>query len=125
MNDSSAVYLAARGFDNPDEVRRFEHGRVDVIHLGQVTVGRGTYEPGWRWSNDVKPIAGTDSCQAPHTGYVISGRMHVAMDDGSEGEAGPGDAFVIAPGHDAWIVGDEPCVFLDFSGMANYAVARS
>lgn len=118
----SPVTLAARGFEKPDEVREFPNGRVAVIHLGNVTVGRGEYQPGWRWSENVKPIAGTDSCQAAHTGYVLSGRMHVVMDDGSEGEAGPGDAFVIAPGHDAWIVGSEQCVFLDFSGMTKYAV---
>jgi quercetin dioxygenase-like cupin family protein len=77
-------------------------------------------EPGWRWSEHARPIAGTDSCQAVHTGYILSGRMQVVMDDGTDGRAGPGDAFVIPPGHDAWTVGDDPCVFLDFSGMADY-----
>ena len=119
---SQPVALAAKGFEDPDEVREFPNGRVAIVKLGPVTVGRGEYQPGWRWSKDVRPIAGTDSCRAAHTGYVLSGRMRVAMDDGAEGEAGPGDAFVIAPGHDAWIVGSEPCVFLDFSGMTNYAV---
>jgi hypothetical protein len=113
--------LAARGFAQPDEVREFPNGRIALVELGGVTVGRGELRPGWRWSQDLRPVAGTPSCEAAHTGYVLSGRMHVVTDDGMEGEAGPGDAFVIAPGHDAWVVGDEPCVFLDFTGMERYA----
>jgi quercetin dioxygenase-like cupin family protein len=116
--------LAAKGFENPDEIREFPKGRIAIVNLDGVTVGRGEFQPGWRWSEHVKPIAGTESCEAAHTGYVLSGRMHVVTDDGAEGEAGPGDAFVIAPGHDAWIVGDEPFVFLDFSGMEAYAAGR-
>ena len=113
--------LEAKSLDTPDETRKFEHGEIRIVNVSGATVGRAVFQPGWKWSNDVKPIAGTDSCQAPHTGYVISGRMHVVMDDGTEGDAGPGDAIVISPGHDAWIVGDEPCVVLDWSGSANYA----
>ncbi|MDQ4149801.1 MAG: cupin domain-containing protein [Actinomycetota bacterium] len=113
--------LAAKSFADPDEVREFPNGRIAIVRLGDVTVGRGELQPGWRWSEDVKPIAGTDSCEVAHTGYVLSGRMHVLTDDGVEGEAGPGDAFFIAPGHDAWIVGTDPCVFLDFTGMQSYA----
>ncbi len=114
--------LVAKSFDHPDETRPFaDRGRVDVVVLGDVTVGRGVLEPGWRWSEHVKPLAQTESCRASHVGYVLSGRMGVAMDDGTEGEAGPGVAFVIPPGHDAWVVGDEPCVFLDWSGMEEYA----
>jgi mannose-6-phosphate isomerase-like protein (cupin superfamily) len=113
--------LETRNLDTPDETRSFEHGGINIVTVAGATVGRAVFNPGWKWSNDVKPIAGTESCQAPHTGYVISGRMHVVMDDGTEGEAGPGDAVAIPPGHDAWIVGDEPCVMLDWSGAANYA----
>jgi quercetin dioxygenase-like cupin family protein len=83
----------------------------------------GTFEPGWRWSEHVKPIAKTDSCQATHLMYCISGRMHVRMDDGTEQEIGPGDLAAIPSGHDAWIVGDEPCVAVDWGGSANYAKA--
>jgi hypothetical protein len=115
------VTLEAKNLDTPDETRNFDNGEIRIVNIAGATVGRAVFRPGWKWSNDVKPIAGTDSCQAPHTGYIISGRMHVVMDDGREAEAGPGDAFVIAPGHDAWIVGDEPCVALDWSGAANYA----
>lgn len=117
--------LEAKSLDAPEETRPFaDNGKVDVVTVGGVTVGRGVAEPGWRWSEHVKPLAATDSCQAAHTGYIISGRMKVVMDDGTEGDAGPGDAFVIPPGHDAWVVGDETCVFLDFSGMEEYATGR-
>ena len=114
--------LEAKTFDSPDEVREFKaNGRVDLVHLETGAVGKGTFEPGWKWSNDVKPLAGTDSCQVQHIGYVISGRMTVKMDDGSEHEYGPGEAFNMPPGHDAWTVGDEPCVLLDFGGLKGYA----
>ena len=109
--------LEAKNFDSQDETR----GRMDLVTMGGTTIGRGVFEPGWRWSKSVKPIVGTDTCQVAHTGYVISGHMHVVMDDGNEGDAGPGDAFLIAPGHDAWIVGDKPCVFLDIQGAPQYA----
>jgi quercetin dioxygenase-like cupin family protein len=110
-------------FEAPDETRRFteDKGRVDIVSVGDFQIGRGVFEPGWRWSDHVKPIAGTDSCQAVHTGVVLEGRMAVRMDDGSEAEFGPGDAFCMPAGHDAWIVGEEPCVLIDFTGMAKYA----
>jgi hypothetical protein len=115
--------LEAKSFDRPDETRPFAgHGHADVVTLGGSAVARGTFEPGWRWSVDVKPIAGTASCQASHAGYMVAGRMRVRMDDGTEAEAGPGEAVMIAPGHDAWVVGDEPCIFVDFgAGVARYA----
>ena len=118
--------LEIKSLDSPDETRPFtDKGKADLVSVGGATVGRAVFEAGWRWSEHVKPIAGTDSCQAGHTGYCLSGRMKVVMDDGEEAEIGPGDAFVISPGHDAWIVGDEACVALDFSGMADYAKAGS
>lgn len=114
--------LQTKQFEAPDEVRPFQaHGHVDLVNLANGPIGRGVFEPGWRWSNDVKPLAGTDSCQVEHVGYVISGRMKVVMDDGQEAEVGPGDAFNMPPGHDAWTVGDEPCVLLDFGGLKGYA----
>jgi hypothetical protein len=91
------------------------------VTLDNVTVGRAVFESGWKWSECVKPVAGTDSCQVPHVGYVVSGRINVVMDDGQEQEYGPGDAVVIPPGHDAWTVGDEACVMLDFAGADEYA----
>jgi hypothetical protein len=111
----------SRNLDKPDEIRKFTNGEFGVVTVSGTIVGRAVFQPGWRWSNDVKPVAGTDSCEAAHTGYIISGQMHVTMDDGAEGDLGPGDAFVISPGHDAWIVGDEPCVALDWSAASDYA----
>lgn len=111
----------SRNLDNPDEIRKFTNGEFAVVTVPGAIVGRAVFQPGWRWSNDVKPVAGTESCEAPHTGYIITGRMHVTMDDGAEGDLGPGDAFVISPGHDAWIGGDEPCVALDWSAAEDYA----
>ena len=110
------------GFGSPDEVREFGHGHVKLVNLDSGPIGKGTFEPGWRWSNDVKPIAGTDSCQVLHIGYVISGRMAIVGDDGSEVEIGPDDVFHLGPGHDAWTVGDEACVIVDFGGLHGYAV---
>src|ERR687898_3610723 len=117
--------IQGKNMGSPDEVRSFDNGRMDVVTLDNVTVGKATFEPGWRWSKHVKPIAGTDSCQVPHVGYVVSGRMHVRMDDGSEQEVGPGTAVTIPPGHDAWIVGDEACTMLDFSRAEQYAKGDS
>ncbi len=98
-----------------------DKGQVELVSVGGGVVGRATFQPGWKWSDHVKPIAGTDSCQAAHVGYVISGRQGIRMDDGTELEIGPGDVVSIPPGHDGWTIGDEPCVVLDFAGMATYA----
>ena len=106
--------LEAKALDSPDETRTFEHGKVEVVRVGDANVGRAVFQPGWRWSNDVKPIAGTESCQSHHLGYVISGRLKVVHDDGTEAEVGPGSAYVITPGHDAWVAGDEEFVALEF-----------
>ena len=111
-----------KNFDSPDEVRPFEgKGEAKVVNVAGQVVGRGTFEPGWKWSENVKPIAGTDSCQVSHLGYVLSGRMKVFMDDGSESEVGPGDVVAIPPGHDAEVVGDEPCEMVDFGEFGEYA----
>jgi quercetin dioxygenase-like cupin family protein len=106
---------------SPDETRKFERGQIEVVNIGGGTVGRATFEPGWRWSTHVKPIAGTDLCQAPHFLYQISGRMGVKMADGREFESGPGDVAIIPPGHDAWTIGNEAVVVVDWGGAANYA----
>ena len=108
--------LETKNLGSPDETRPFaDKGRAEVVTLEGHTILRATFEPGWRWSEHVKPIAKTDSCQAGHTAYIVSGRMHIKMDDGTEREVGPGDAMVCAPGHDAWVVGGEPCVMIDFT----------
>jgi quercetin dioxygenase-like cupin family protein len=105
------------------ETRAFEgdSGQIEVVETEGGAVGRATFKPGWRWSEHVKPIAGTDSCQAAHMGYVISGQMTVQMDDGSSEKFGPGDIMVASPGHDAWVDGSDPCVVIDWQGVADYA----
>ncbi|ATZ24863.1 cupin domain-containing protein [Streptomyces lavendulae] len=115
--------LVRRSFDSADETRPFEggKGRMDLLQTADGPVGRAVFEPGWKWSEHVKPLAGTDSCEAAHTGYVVSGRIQVVMDDGESGEYGTGDFLQIAPGHDAWVLGDEPCVVLDWTGYGNFA----
>lgn len=102
-------------------MRTFEKGKIEIVNLGDVMMGRATLEPCWRWSKCVKPLVNTNSCQAPHTSCIISGRMKVKMDDGTEVEGGPRDTAIISPGHDVWVVGDEPCVSFDFTGMADFA----
>lgn len=106
--------LEAKNLDTPDQKRSFEHGTMTMVGVAGATIVRAVFNPGWRWSTDVKPAAGTGSCQVAHISYVSSGRFGIRMDDGAEGEFGPGDAVVASPGHDAWVVGDEPCVLIDF-----------
>jgi quercetin dioxygenase-like cupin family protein len=115
--------LVRKSLDTPEEVRPFEagSGQLELVNLDTGPVGRATFQPGWRWSEHIKPIAHTDSCQAAHTCYFVAGRMKVVTDDGEEMEYGPGDFAIMAPGHDAWIVGDEPCVVIDWQGFADYA----
>ena len=118
--------MRSRNFDkNPDDLRKFTKGKVELANLGDVTIGRITLDPGWKWSNDVKPIVNTSSCQLSHTQYVISGRLRVRMDDGTEQECGPGEALYVPPGHDAWVIGNEPFVAVDFTGMKEYAATTS
>ena len=107
--------------DQPEETRSFENGRFDVVHLGDVTVGRSTFEPGWKWSDSVKPVVGGDSCQQRHLGYAVSGRLHIVADDGEETEIGPGQVYVIMPGHDGWVVGDEAFVGYEFDSASTFA----
>lgn len=114
-----------RTFDKADEVRTFTNGRLEIIRIGDREVGRTVFEPGWRWSNDVKPIAQTDSCQVHHVGYMLQGQMVVQMADGTELELTAGSVSEIPPGHDAWVVGDETCVMVDWGGPGNYAKAPS
>ena len=112
--------MQKKSFLRPEDVRQFEKGRIDIVTLGEVTFGRATLQPGWRWSTSVKPVVKTRSCQAPHLQYHVSGRLHVVMDDGSENEFVAGDLSLLPPGHDAWVGGDEPVVVVDVSGMLNY-----
>lgn len=113
--------LLIKRFDAPDEVRVFEKGRFELITIGAMTIGRATYEPGWKWSTHVSPLVGTASCQVEHIGMVVSGEAACAMDDGRVYIMKAGDVFYIGPGHDSWVVGDRPYVSLHFLGADKYA----
>jgi len=110
-----------KAFDTPDETRTFEFGQVEIIKIGGSEIGRLTLQPGWRWSKHIKPIAGTDLCEAPHFQYHVQGTLHVVMSDGTEFDATAGDVTALPQGHDAWVVGDEPVVVVDWWGASNYA----
>ena len=114
-----------RAFAQPDEVREFPHGRAEIVKVGNGEVGRYIFEPGWRWSNDIKPIANTWSCEAPHFQYHVSGQLAILMDDSTQILAGPGEVTSLPSGHDAWVVGDEPVVTVDWFGASNYAIQSS
>jgi hypothetical protein len=118
--------LLAKSFDQPDEKRTPDKTEVDVVDLGSVKAARLILQPGWRWSECIKPVVGTESCQALHVGIVTSGRIHVAHDDGTEAEVGPGAVYRISPGHDAWVTGDEPFVAYEFESTTagTYAQPR-
>ena len=111
-------------FARADEVRKFPKGRVELVKIAGGVVGRATLLPGWRWSTCVQPIVKTKSCEAPHFQYHVAGRLKVLMDDGTLLECKPGDMSVLAAGHDAWVVGKEPVVVVDFQGMVDYAKTR-
>lgn len=113
--------IEVKNFMAPDEIRQFEKGKIEFLRISGVVVGRATFLPGWKWSEHVRPIAKTNSCPASHFQYQISGTLHVVMDDGTEKDLKAGDVSRIPPGHDAWVVGHEPVVFVDFQGMGIYA----
>jgi hypothetical protein len=113
--------LERKSFSAPDETRPAGKAEMKIVSFEAGTVGLGEFQPGWQWSKDVQPIVGGSSCQAAHFGYVISGRLAGRMDDGTEFDVGPGDVVTLPAGHDAWVVGEEPCRMLDWAGAANYA----
>ncbi len=110
-----------KSFATPDEVREFPKGRLELINIGGAIIGRGIFEPGWRWATSVQPLVKTHSCEAPHFQYHVSGILRVKMDDGTELDCKPGDISLLPSGHDAWTIGDEPAVVVDFQGMIDYA----
>jgi hypothetical protein len=116
--------LNAKSFESPDEVRTPDKTRVEVVDLGSVKAARLTLQPGWRWSECIKPVAGGDSCQAHHVGVIVSGAMHVVHNDGAESDIAPGIAYVIEPGHDAWVVGDEPVISFEFDSSTAQTYAK-
>lgn len=108
--------LVVKHLDAPDDTITFDNGTLDVVTLGNVTIKRATVDPEWRWSEDVAPLMGTDRCESHHTLYIVSGRLRIELNDGTEEEGGAGDVMVIPPGHDSWVVGDDPLVYVDFTG---------
>lgn len=112
--------ITIKNLIQPDETRQLPKTHIEVVNFDDLTIMRATFEPGWKWSECVKPTVGTKSCEVPHINYIISGRMMIAMDDGTKKEMKPGDVAVITPGHDAWVIGNEPCVAIDFSGGRIY-----
>lgn len=113
--------IEVKNFDAPDETRTFDKGKVELINVNGRTVGRATLEPGWKWSESVKPLAKTKSCEAPHFQYHLSGILHVKTDDGTEKDVRAGEVSMLGPGHDAWVVGNQPVILIDFQGMVDYA----
>ena len=113
--------MEGKSLNRPDEVRTFDKGKVEIINVGGRTVGRATFQPGWIWSKSLKPLVNTKSCEAPHFQYHISGTLRVKMDDGAERDFKAGDVSLLESGHDAWVIGDEPVVIVDFQGMLDYA----
>ena len=116
--------VVLKRFDAPDEVREMPLGRFEIVRLGGITLGRATYQPGWKWSTSVQPIAKTKSCEAPHFQYHVSGTLMVKMDDGTILECKPGDVSLLPLGHDAWVVGNEPAFVVDFQGMIDYSKSK-
>jgi hypothetical protein len=112
-----------KSFGKPEEVREFPKGRLELIKIGGATIGRAIFEPGWRWANSVQPIVKTSSCEAPHFQYHVAGVLRIRMDDGAEFDCRPGDVSLLPSGHDAWVVGNEAAVVVDFQGMLDYATA--
>lgn len=118
---SELALCECKSFTKPDEIRKFQKGRIELLEMGGGAIGRIYLEPGWRWSDHVKPIAKTELCEASHFQYVIAGRIQGVMADGSEFEAGPGEVLALGPGHDAWVLGKEPFVAIDWAGASDYA----
>ena len=113
--------MEAKSLDRPDEVRSFDKGKLELVTIGGVTIGRGVFQPGWKWSESVKPLVKTKSCEAPHFQYHLSGTLRVKMDDGTQVDLKAGDVSFLPMGHDAWVVGNETVVVVDFQGMVDYA----
>ena len=118
---AAAEKATLKSFGKPDEIREFPLGKLELVKINGAMIGRATFQPGWKWSNSVQPIAKTKSCEAPHFQYHVSGTMMVKMDDGTVLECKPGDVSFLPLGHDAWVVGDEPAIVVDFQGMINYS----
>ena len=121
MKKTNDHKMEVKSLNSPEETRNFDKGKVELVKVRGTTVGRGIFQPGWKWSESVKPVAKTKSCEAPHFQYHVSGTLRVLTDDGIERDLKAGDVSLLGAGHDAWVVGDEPVVVVDFQGMIDYA----
>jgi quercetin dioxygenase-like cupin family protein len=117
--------LQRKSLDSPDESITFEKEKIEIVNLGKISIARVTLEPGWSWEKYVKPRANTKSCDVAHTSLILSGRARTIMDDGTVIESGPGDVAIVPPGHNTWVLGNEPCVILDFEGIEEYIRSRT
>ena len=122
--DKTLEKAVIKSFAKPDDVRSFPKGKVEIVRIGEVTVGRAIFAPGWKWSTSVQPLAKTKSCEAPHFQYQVSGTLEIVMDDGTHLTSRAGDISLLPQGHDAWVVGNEPAVLVDFQGMLDYAKSQ-
>jgi hypothetical protein len=123
MAKAAAPQAELKSFGKPEEVREFPKGRLELIKIGGATIGRAVFEPGWRWATSVQPIVSTSSCEAPHFQYHVAGVLRIRMDNGAEFDCRPGDVSLLPSGHDAWVIGNEAAVVVDFQGMIDYAVS--
>jgi hypothetical protein len=119
--NSNQTKAETKSFNKPEEIRTFPKGKVELITIGGATIGRATFEPGWKWSTSVQPLVKTKSCEAPHFQYHLAGTLRIVMDDGTQFECKTGDVSLLPVGHDAWVVGNEPVIVVDFQGMIDYA----
>ena len=119
--NSNQTKAETKSFNKPEEIRTFPKGKVELITMGGATIGRATFEPGWKWSTSVQPLVKTKSCEAPHFQYHLAGTLRIVMDDGTQFECKAGDVSLLPVGHDAWVVGNEPVIVVDFQGMIDYA----
>jgi hypothetical protein len=122
--DTTQPKAELKSFATPDEVREFPQGRLELIKVAGATIGRAVFQPGWRWATSVQPIVRTASCEAPHFQYHVAGVLRIRMDDGSEFDCKPGDVSLLPSGHDAWVIGDQAAIVVDFQGMIDYAMAH-
>jgi hypothetical protein len=120
-SQDNSAQAETKGFERPDEVRVFPKGKLELVNIGSIQVGRATFQSGWRWTECMRSLAGTDLCESRHMAYCMSGVMHVRTREGVEMDVHAGEAFVLSPGHDAWVIGSEPCVVVDFTGFREYA----
>ena len=125
MSEKSPIDVVLRRFESPDETRVMQKGKFELVRIGGLTIGRATYEPGWRWSDCIKPLVGTDSCQVSHVGYAVSGRLGIRLADGTERTISAGESYTIPPGHDGWVEGEEPFVAIEVMSAEQFAKPQS